>query len=1111
MQSATNTRCTNSTVMSCVSNPDSLEIFQPAPLFGRDNELLELKDSYQRIKDGNSFEKVMVHGNSGTGKTSLVLALQESVLLDGGLFCSGKYFQNTKQEPYSAIMTAFSDLCDLVLQSDGFDEVQRARIEKSLGSDGVLLVNAVSNISTFLGDRIQDACCSSLSQQSFPLTRFKVACKRFIRAMVSDDCPVVLFIDDIQWMDNGSRQLLEAILQDEQITNFMLIMAYREEESSLIKDDFFTLAKADVDLKLGNIDLQSVQEMISERLEDVSNGILFDVDELCRIISHKTNGNPLHILKFLEMIKEDGLLTFDDDSWSWTCDLDEIQKNTMIPDSVAEIISKKIERLDKHLQDFLKLASLIGYRFTHEMIFDIATEINEKGSKKDRPLNLDMLLRSAMEANIVEKANDGYQFTHDKLQAAFQERFDKHEKEEAHLKIGTNFLRKPGEMFKYLAALHLNCVSDSISNKFDNKLLAKTNLQASKYCECRYAFLNAADFLRTGVTLLGDGEQKWLTDFDLAFELTESLAKMELILGNMDACINANRIILQRAKSEKAKVNALSLEIEIRTASSAFGDNVPVGKKVLRQLGINVPPNLTPFHLISKLRRVRKLIDSKKDEEILSLHRIDPDLPDLNKVMLLTSAHFFQKKKFLWVLYATLLAMEYTITNGFSSWGANTLCYYGVCETIVMRNPQRGYRLGRLALQLNVDIPFQDAGVVNNVTLMLMSWHKERIYPKDLCFNPEHLNEGLENGNFPMAVILGCFSFYTRFWTGEHLLSLELSIRDIYERLSELGQKGLLKRPQPLFQLILIMLMSWHKERIYPKDLCFNPEHLNEGLENGNFPMAVILGCFSFYTRFWTGEHLLSLELSIRDIYERLSELGQKGLLKRPQPLFQLILNLRKDTEDNWEELLILTGEAMDEEEYRNELSDSSPPAFHTHFWFCKTVLAYNLGFYSMAEALSLKIPHKSGLFMYKSLLLFPYTLYKSLIYCARYRETGSRTYLHKARKCRKLLEKYHSSGNPNATPHLHFAEAEELSSKSNNPAEVQSAFDNVIEIQAEHGLTHLEALANERASDANFHFGNQKAAKRYLDAAIHAYEEKRGETMKREWLLAKYDDSETE
>jgi len=1010
--------------MSCVSNPDSLEIFQPAPLFGRDNELLELKDSYQRIKDGNSFEKVMVHGNSGTGKTSLVLALQESVLLDGGLFCSGKYFQNTKQEPYSAIMTAFSDLCDLVLQSDGFDEVQRARIEKSLGSDGVLLVNAVSNISTFLGDRIQDACCSSLSQQSFPLTRFKVACKRFIRAMVSDDCPVVLFIDDIQWMDNGSRQLLEAILQDEQITNFMLIMAYREEESSLIKDDFFTLAKADVDLKLGNIDLQSVQEMISERLEDVSNGILFDVDELCRIISHKTNGNPLHILKFLEMIKEDGLLTFDDDSWSWTCDLDEIQKNTMIPDSVAEIISKKIERLDKHLQDFLKLASLIGYRFTHEMIFDIATEINEKGSKKDRPLNLDMLLRSAMEANIVEKANAGYQFTHDKLQAAFQEMFDKHEKEEAHLKIGTNFLRKPGEMFKYLAALHLNCVSDSISNKFDNKLLAKTNLQASKYCECRYAFLNAADFLRTGVTLLGDGEQKWLTDFDLAFELTESLAKMELILGNMDACINANRIILQRTKSEKAKVNALSLEIEIRTASSAFGDNVPVGKKVLRQLGINVPPNLTPFHLISKLRRVRKLIDSKKDEEILSLHRIDPDLPDLNKVMLLTSAHFFQKKKFLWVLYATLLAMEYTITNGFSSWGANTLCYYGVCETIVMRNPQRGYRLGRLALQLNVDIPFQDAGVVNNVTLMLMSWHKERIYPKDLCFNPEHLNEGLENGNFPMAVILGCFSFYTRFWTGEHLLSLELSIRDIYERLSELGQKG---------------------------------------------------------------------------------------LLKRPQPLFQLILNLRKDTEDNWEELLILTGEAMDEEEYRNELSDSSPPAFHTHFWFCKTVLAYNLGFYSMAEALSLKIPHKSGLFMYKSLLLFPYTLYKSLIYCARYRETGSRTYLHKARKCRKLLEKYHSSGNPNATPHLHFAEAEELSSKSNNPAEVQSAFDNVIEIQAEHGLTHLEALANERASDANFHFGNQKAAKRYLDAAIHAYEEKRGETMKREWLLAKYDDSETE
>lgn len=1017
---------------SIVSDEESIaESFRSTPLFGRGNELIELENAYLRVKENKSFEKVIVHGESGTGKTKLVLALQKSVLRGEGFFCSGKYFQNTEQDPYSAIMAAFSDLCDLVSQSEDFNEERRATIEKGLGSDGLLLVNAISNISAFLGQKSSDESCGNLSQKSFPLDRFKVACKRFIRAIASDNCPVILFIDDIQWMDQGSRQLLEALLQDKLMKNFMLIMTYREEEKSLISDDFFTTARAGIDLKLGNLDLESVNEMICETLGTASNNALFDIDDLCKVVANKTHGNPFHVLNFMEMIAEDGLLTFDDESFSWTCDVDAIQKNTMIPDSSAEIISNKIKRLGTQLQTFLKIISLIGYRFTYEIIRDISTETtNGNNSAEEDEFSLALFLETAVESNILEETSGGYQFTHDKIQAAIQDLIDTDEKEQLHLQIGTTFLKRSGKLSKYFAARHINCLTSNTANNFDAIMLARTNLQAAKYCECRYAFINAVDFIRAGLALLGDGEEKWSTDYELAFELTESLVKLEFILGNMDSCKQANQSLLLRTKSERRRINALAMELEILTnTDTQFKDTVSIGRKILGELGIKVPCRLTVFHLISKVKRVRKLIDGHTDEQILNLDRINAELSDVTKVILLVSAQFFRHKKLIWALYANILAMEYTMMNGLSPGSVTTFCYLGVCETLIVRNIERGFRLGRLAQKLNRLHNTLDDGTINNLTTIALSWHKELIHPTALHFVPNQFHACLENGNFGIAMTISYFTFFVRFWTGEHLTSLQKSMDEIYERLNELGQKGTVKRFQPLLQLL---------------------QHLRKEAKDDD------------------------------------------------------------NEDDKWEEMLTLTGEYMDETEYRNQLTDDAAPALHAQFWFCKTIIAYTLGYNSIADLLSRKIQQKRGMLLTKSFLILPFTMYKAIIYFARYRETRNRKYLHDARKCQKLLKRFHSAGNPNALPHLRLLDAEERSLKLHDPSKLQSVYDNAIEIQGQAGFTHLEAITNEQASNALSRFGYDDVAKRYLDAAKFAYRDKWGVALKYEWLIAREDSQDS-
>ena len=187
----------------------------PRPLAGRSNETRTLLRAFQNRAASKTI--VVLHGLSGSGKTSLVDTLREPVADSHGYFVAGKFFQptmDTMQEPHSAVMAAFSDLCDLVLQSNDFDNETRVSIQKALGADANLLVRAISNLSSFLdGDSHLDRF--DAHEDAGVLAKFKLACMRFLNVMSSARHPVVLFLDDIQWMDDGSRQLINTMLDDD--------------------------------------------------------------------------------------------------------------------------------------------------------------------------------------------------------------------------------------------------------------------------------------------------------------------------------------------------------------------------------------------------------------------------------------------------------------------------------------------------------------------------------------------------------------------------------------------------------------------------------------------------------------------------------------------------------------------------------------------------------------------------------------------------------------------------------------------------------------------------------------------------------------------------------
>ena len=533
--------------------------FNATSVYGRNPETNLLVRAYLQVLHAQRSRTVVVHGVSGSGKTALVNTLREAVCAGQGYFVTGKYFQNLEvQEPYSAIMAAFSDLCDFVIQSDDFHE-RRQEIQEALGPDGQLLNKVITNLSPFLGGGSRDGRVDVdlLNEASF--VQFKVACKTFLRAISSAKHPIVMFIDDIQWMDEGSRLLIELFLQDKELKSVLLIFAYRDEEASQVGTLFGQESQQEllVDIALSNLDASAVCQIVSSALGSNSE----DIRELSTLIAKRTLGNPFYVVEFMDTIQREGLVQMDNDGRSCSFDVDEIQSVVMVADSLADLLSRRIKRLNPEIKEVLKVASLVGYRFGEPVVVKVAS-IGMDQLETNQPVH--ETLEDAVKEGFVEKTKQGYQFTHDRLQAAFQSMISDHEEEQLHLLIGEAYLAQGSDpVNSFNAAVHLNCESGLLPGGQEKANLARINLEGSKYCAQRSAFGTAATMLQKGLAVL-DQETKWSDHFDLVFELTESLARMQLIVGDFEACKETTREALSHGKTVETKINSLLIDVEVR-------------------------------------------------------------------------------------------------------------------------------------------------------------------------------------------------------------------------------------------------------------------------------------------------------------------------------------------------------------------------------------------------------------------------------------------------------------------------------------------------------------------------------------------------------------------
>src|SRR5246127_2375977 len=330
----------------------------PEKLYGRQREVETLLASFDRVVKSGTPELVLVSGYSGIGKSSVVNELQKALVPLRGLFASGKFDQYKRDIPYSTLAQAFQSLIrSLLTKSEAELNRWREALREALEPNGLLIVDLVPELKLIIGEQPPVPDLEPQDAQR----RFQLVFRRFISVFTRPEHPLTLFLDDLQWLDPATLDLLEELLIRSDLQHLMLIGAYRDNEIDathplMRKLDAIRSAGGKIaEIRLAPLAREHLGQLMGEALRCEPERAA----PLAQLVEEKTGGNPFFAIQFIASLAEEGMLDFDHDGLRWSWDLDRIHAKGYT-DNVVDLMVGKLSRLPAQTQQVLQLLACLG-------------------------------------------------------------------------------------------------------------------------------------------------------------------------------------------------------------------------------------------------------------------------------------------------------------------------------------------------------------------------------------------------------------------------------------------------------------------------------------------------------------------------------------------------------------------------------------------------------------------------------------------------------------------------------------------------------------------------------------------------------------------------------
>ena len=352
----------------------------PERLYGRSREVAVLLSAFHRVVATGTPELILVSGYSGIGKSSVVNELHKALVLSRGLFASGKFDQYKRDIPYATVAQAFQSLVRQILsKSEAELQGWRDALREALGPNGLLIVDLIPELELVIGEQPPVPDLSPQDAQR----RFQTVLRRFIAVFARPEHPLALFLDDLQWLDAATLDLLEDLLTQRDIRHLLLIGAYRDNEVDaahplMRKLDAIRRAGATVqDIVLAPLTYDDLEQLISDSLHCETQ----PANPLVQLVHEKTGGNPFFAIQFLSALADEALLVFDHADARWFCDLGRIHAKRYT-DNVVDLMVVKLNRLPAETQAALRQLACVGAGAEFALLATVCQTLAGRASRK---------------------------------------------------------------------------------------------------------------------------------------------------------------------------------------------------------------------------------------------------------------------------------------------------------------------------------------------------------------------------------------------------------------------------------------------------------------------------------------------------------------------------------------------------------------------------------------------------------------------------------------------------------------------------------------------------------------------------------------------------------
>ena len=663
----------------------------PEKLYGRTDEIGILLASFDRVVTSGRPELVLVSGYSGIGKSSVVNELHKVLVPPRGLFASGKFDQYKRDIPYATLAQAFQSLIrPLLSKSESELNDWRDALRKALDPNGQLMVDLVPELKLIIGAQhpvpdlpLQDA-----------QGRFQLVFRRFIGVFARPEHPLALFLDDLQWLDAATLDLLEDLLTRPDVRHLMLIGAYRNNE---VNSTHPLMRKLEAILQAG----ATVQEIVLAPLarEDLERLIadcfhceVERVIALAQLLHEKTGGNPFFAIQFITALVEEALLTFDHSDGGWSWDLSRIQAKGYT-DNVVDLMVGKLNRLPLETRKALQEFACLGNSA------EIATLAIVHETSEDE-LHSDM--REAVLLGLVVRLEDSYRFIHDRVREAAYSLIPEPLRAEAHLLAGrllaahTPAENREEAIFEIVN--QLNRGAALITSQDEREELAKLNHIAGKRAKASTAYASALKYLAAGAALLGD--DRWERRPELTFALELDRAECEFLTGLSAAAEERLTMLSSHAADTVELATVACLRVDVYTTLDQSERAVAVCLDYLQHLGVEWSPHPTKEEGRREYDRIWSHLGSRAIEELVELPLMS-DLASLATLDVLTKVlppALFTDANLLSL--AICRAVNLSLERGNSDGSCVAYVWLGQVAGPHFGNYKAGFRFGRLGLEL---------------------------------------------------------------------------------------------------------------------------------------------------------------------------------------------------------------------------------------------------------------------------------------------------------------------------------------------------------------------------------------------------------------------------